>query len=480
VNFSDLLLAEPILRAVVSEGYTVATPVQAQAIPHILAGRDVMGSAQTGTGKTAAFALPILHRLAASQRPSPVTPRCLVLCPTRELAVQIAESFRVYGKNLKLYQAVVYGGVGIGAQIQILRRGVDILIATPGRLLDLMNQRCVDLRTVQTLVLDEADRMLDMGFIHDIRKIVSQLPAQRQSLLFSATLPTDIRQLAGAILREPVSIHVAKAAPTADRIDQSVYHVAKCNKPALLAHLFRDLPMTRGIVFTRTKHGADKLVRKLHDNGIRSEAIHGNKSQNARQRALENFRGGRIPLLVATDVASRGIDLDGITHVVNYDVTDDPETYIHRIGRTARAGASGAAISFCDPQERADLKAIEKLIGKAIPVMKPGATFSTAVPPQAPDSGEQSRPAMRPAQPAFAPRREREHAHATATHTTPTHPANGQRREHVRTAPVHPLHSVNGQRPSHSPSPARGAFTPPTRQQHRKGQGRGVVAGRFR
>jgi len=369
LNFAELLLAEPILRAVASEGYTVATPVQEQAIPHILRGRDMLGCAQTGTGKTAAFALPILHRLSIAAPPGGAArPRCLVLCPTRELAGQIAQSFRVYGKHLGLRCAVVYGGVGIGPQADALRRGVDILIATPGRLLDLLGQRLADLRGVEVLVLDEADRMLDMGFIQDIRKIIAVLGARRQTLLFSATIPTDIRKLAGAILRDPVTVQIAHASPEADRIDQSVYFVSRMEKPAMLAHLVNELAMTRALVFIRTKHGADRLVRRLHASGIRAEAIHGNKTQNARQRALENFRSGRMFLLVATDVASRGIDVDGITHVVNYDLTDEPETYVHRIGRTARAGASGAAVSFCDPEEMPNLRAIEKLIRRPIPV----------------------------------------------------------------------------------------------------------------
>jgi ATP-dependent RNA helicase RhlE len=371
LSFTELLLAEPILRAIVSEGYTVATPVQAQAIPHALRGRDVLGCAQTGTGKTAAFALPILHRLSIVARPGGVArPRCLVLCPTRELATQIGESFRIYGKHVGLKCAAVFGGVGVGPQADALRRGVDILVATPGRLLDLVGQRLADLRGVEILVLDEADRMLDMGFILDIRKIIAGLPARRQTMLFSATMPPEIRKLAGQILRDPATVQVAHASPIADRIDQSVYFVPQTDKPALLAHLFNELPISRAIVFTRTKHGADRLVRRLHSSGIRSEAIHGNKTQSARQRALENFRTGKTALLIATDVASRGIDVEGITHVVNYDLSAEPESYVHRIGRTARAGASGAAISFCNSDEIPNLKAIERLIRLAIPVKK--------------------------------------------------------------------------------------------------------------
>jgi ATP-dependent RNA helicase RhlE len=364
-------LSAPILRAVVSEGYTKATPVQAQAIPHALSGRDILGCAQTGTGKTAAFALPILHRLSSVANPVGVTrPRCLVLCPTRELATQIGESFRVYGKHVGLKCAVVYGGMSIGPQASMLRRGVDILVATPGRLLDLVGQRMADLRGVEILVLDEADRMLDMGFIRDIRKIIATLPPRRQTMLFSATMPREIRELSDSILRDPALVQIAAASPAGDRIDQSVYFVDRTTKPALLAQLVNELPIPRAIVFTRTKHGADRLVRRLHASGIPSEAFHGNKSQNARQRALDNFRRGKTCLLIATDVASRGIDVDGITHVVNFDLTHEPETYVHRIGRTARAGASGSAISFCDAEEMQNLKAIEKLLRRQIPVRK--------------------------------------------------------------------------------------------------------------
>jgi ATP-dependent RNA helicase RhlE len=431
LNFAELLLAEPILRAVASEGYTVATPVQEQAIPHILGGRDLLGCAQTGTGKTAAFALPILHRLStAAHRGGAARPRCLVLCPTRELAGQIAQSFRVYGKHLGLRCAVVFGGVGVGPQADMLRRGVDILIATPGRLLDLLGQRLADLREVEVLVLDEADRMLDMGFIQDIRKIIAVLGARRQTLLFSATIPTDIRKLAGAILRDPVTVQMAHASPEADRIDQSVYFVSRTEKPAMLAHLVNELPMSRAIVFTRTKHGADRLVRRLHASGIRAEAIHGNKTQSARQRALENFRSGRMFLLVATDVASRGIDVDGITHVVNYDLSDEPETYVHRIGRTARAGASGAAVSFCDPEEMPNLRAIERLIRRPIPVKTARGVVQSPKPEiRTPDHFHSPKP-QRPAnhirphfQPAAAgprpPAQPRRHA---------VHPLHGRRR----------------------------------------------------
>jgi ATP-dependent RNA helicase RhlE len=379
MTFSDLRLSEPILKALGNEGYSIPTPIQEQAIPHVLAGRDVLGSAQTGTGKTAAFACPILHRLAANAHPSAHRHvRCLVLCPTRELATQIADSFRTYGKGVDLRYTVIFGGVSQNSQAQALRNGVDVVIATPGRLLDLIQQRCADLRHVETLVLDEADRMLDMGFINDIRKIITHLPAKRQNLLFSATMPKEIRQLADTILHDAVSIQLAPPQATADHIDQCVYFVQRQHKPALLAHLFESLPMSRAIVFTRTKHGADRVVKQLHSFGIRAEAIHGNKKQSLRQRALSNFKDLKTPILVATDIASRGIDVDGVSHVVNYDLTHEPETYIHRIGRTARAGAAGAAVSFCDQDEVPNLKAIERLIKTSITVRTDHPEYSAA------------------------------------------------------------------------------------------------------
>ncbi len=374
MQFASLGLIEPILRSLHTEGYSLATPVQAQAIVPGLEGRDVLACAQTGTGKTAAFALPILQRLHSFPRrgkptaPGAAAARCLVLCPTRELATQIGDGFRAYGRNLALRHTVIFGGVNQNPQVKHLRHGVDIIVATPGRLLDLMNQGHVDLRGIEVLVLDEADRMLDMGFIHDIRKIVAKIPAKRQTMMFSATMPPEIRQLAGTLLHQPAVIQVAPVATTAEGIDQSVYFVEKGNKPQLLAHLVHELPMSRAIVFTRTKHGADKVVKHLHHRGIKAEAIHGNKSQNARERALANFRASKIPVLVATDIASRGIDIDDVSHVVNYDLTHEPEAYVHRIGRTARAGATGAAISFCSSDEKSNLRAIEKLIRKSIPV----------------------------------------------------------------------------------------------------------------
>jgi ATP-dependent RNA helicase RhlE len=375
MQFSDLRLSEPLLKALQTEGYHTATPIQAKAIPPILDGRDVLGCAQTGTGKTAAFALPILQRLSEHKAQSRA-PRCLILCPTRELAVQINDGFRAYGRNVKLSSVVIFGGVGQNPQVDALRRGVDIVIATPGRLLDLINQRFVDLRSIEMFVLDEADRMLDMGFINDIRKIVALVPPKRQTLLFSATMPFEIRKLADQLLHKPESIQIAAVAAIASAIEETVYFVEKQDKSALLAHLYDEMSMARTIVFTRTKHGADKVVKSLHRYGIRAEAIHGNKSQNARQRALDNFKAGKTPMLVATDIASRGIDVDMISHVVNYDLTHEPETYVHRIGRTARAGQTGAAVSFCDREERENLRAIEKLtkrtlrVEKDLPVLK--------------------------------------------------------------------------------------------------------------
>jgi ATP-dependent RNA helicase RhlE len=375
VNFADLRLAEPILRSLAQEQYQTPTPIQREAIPHILAGRDLMGCAQTGTGKTAAFALPILHRLTGKPHDhhrngaSARKVRCLILAPTRELAVQIDESFRVYGRHLKLKHAVVFGGVSQQGQVHAIARGVDVLVATPGRLLDLVNQRLVDLSAVEIFVLDEADRMLDMGFIHDIRKLVAMLPKHgRQNLMFSATMPPDIRTLAGTILHHPASVEVTPAASTVEKVDQSVYFVDRKNKPQLLAHLIHSTAISRALVFTRTKHGADRVVRQLFQAGIRAEAIHGNKTQGARQRALTNFKNGKTPILIASDIAARGIDVDDISHVFNYDLTHEPETYVHRIGRTARAGAEGCAISFCDGEERANLVAIERLIRQKIRV----------------------------------------------------------------------------------------------------------------
>jgi len=369
-GFSDLGLNAALLRAVATEGYTVPTPIQMQAIPPALAGRDVQGIAQTGTGKTAAFALPILQRLGASRsRPAPKTCRALVLAPTRELAGQIAESFRAYGRHTGLTVALVFGGVPKPRQSRQLAAGVDVLVATPGRLLDHLNDRAVRLDAAEVLVLDEADHMLDLGFIIPIRRIAALVPAQRQTLLFTATMPPEIAKLAGGLLRDPAHVAVTPVATTAERVSQHVVFVDTAAKRGALRDL---LARSKGrtLVFTRTKHGADRVVKYLDEYGVPSAAIHGNKSQGQRERALAGFRAGTTRVLVATDIAARGIDVDDVTHVINFDLPNVPESYVHRIGRTARAGASGVAISLCGPDERPFLRDIEKLIRAKVPVMQ--------------------------------------------------------------------------------------------------------------
>ena len=367
-SFSDLGLSAPILKALAEEKYETPTPIQAQAIPHVAAGRDLLGIAQTGTGKTAAFALPILHRLAADPKPAPRRGcRALILSPTRELASQIADSFKAYGRHLKLSVAVVFGGVSPHAQVQTMARGVDILVATPGRLMDHVGTRAISLEQTEIFVLDEADQMLDLGFIVPIRKLVRMLPAKRQNLFFSATMPGEIGKLAAELLHDPVKVSVTPVATTVDKVAQKVLFVDTPHKRALLAELLADEGIKRTLVFTRTKHGADRVVRHLDACKIPSAAIHGNKSQSQRERALNAFRNGHTRVLVATDIAARGIDVDGVTHVINFDLPNVPESYVHRIGRTARAGASGIAISFCDQEERAYLRSIEKLIRMPIP-----------------------------------------------------------------------------------------------------------------
>jgi ATP-dependent RNA helicase RhlE len=369
-SFADLALIEPIQRALSLENYQHPTPIQARAIPPLLAGRDLCGIAQTGTGKTAAFALPMLQRLAADAAPRRrFSPRALILAPTRELAIQIGDSFRVYGRFLPLRHTVIYGGVGQQPQVAAIAAGVDILIATPGRLLDLLEQGRLRLDGVSIFVLDEADRMLDIGFIRPIRRIVAALPKARQSLCFSATMPPDVAKLCNDILRDPLRVEVTPAASTVERIDQRVFFVDAARKRGLLASLLRDRGVGRALVFTRTKHGANRVAEQLCRGGIRADAIHGNKSQNARQRALAGFRDGKVRVLVATDVAARGIDIDGITHVINYELPNVPETYVHRIGRTARAGAAGTAVSFCDQAERGSLRDIEKLTRRPLTVV---------------------------------------------------------------------------------------------------------------
>jgi ATP-dependent RNA helicase RhlE len=368
--FSTLGLSEPLLRVLETENYTQPTPIQAQTIPLILSGRDVLGIAQTGTGKTAAFGLPLLQRLAHDRKPlAHKTVRALILAPTRELAVQIGDSLKTYGKPYGFKLAVILGGVSQHSQINATKNGVDILVATPGRLLDLLSQKQIRLDQVTMLVVDEADRMLDMGFIRDVRRIVHAMPKARQSMLFSATMPEDVVHLAHEMLHQPVRVDVAPPTMTADRIEQRLFHVQTQDKRKLLVDLLHDPKLARVIVFTRTKHGANKVVEHLEKSGIPADAIHGNKSQNARQRAMDSFRSGRARLLVATDIAARGIDVDGITHVVNFELPNEPESYVHRIGRTARAGAEGIAISFCAPDERAYLRDIEKLVKRKLTVV---------------------------------------------------------------------------------------------------------------
>jgi ATP-dependent RNA helicase RhlE len=403
MSFEKLSLIEPILRALKTEGYTKPTPIQEQAIPILLERKDLLGCAQTGTGKTAAFAIPILQLLhqdelyKASQGIS-----TLILTPTRELAIQIGESFAAYGRHLKLKHTVIFGGVSQKSQTDALRAGVNILIATPGRLLDLMNQRYVKLDHIKIFVLDEADRMLDMGFIHDVKKVIAKLPIKRQTLFFSATMPKEISSLANSILTNPVRVEVTPVSSTANTITQSIYFVDKKDKKSLLQHVLKDKSIVTALVFTRTKHGADRVVMDLNKVGVHAEAIHGNKSQNARQRALSNFKLKKTRVLVATDIAARGIDVDDLSTVINYELPNIPETYVHRIGRTGRAGASGVSLSFCDAEEREFLRDIQRLIGKPVPVvsdhpfpMDMNATF-TPKPKETPRFNRGRRPDAKP------------------------------------------------------------------------------------
>jgi len=368
--FQSLKIIDPILRSLKQEGYETPTPIQKEAIPIVLRGKDLLGCAQTGTGKTAAFAIPILqllHDSKSSDKKRKI--RSLIVTPTRELAIQIGESFKAYGRHTGLISTVIFGGVGQNPQTTALQKGVDILIATPGRLLDLMNQGFISLRDVEIFVLDEADRMLDMGFIHDVKKLLAVLPHKRQSLFFSATMPPEIVKLSGTILNQPLKVEVTPSASTVDIIRQFVYFVDKGNKPAMLIEILKDENIKTALVFTRTKHGADKVVKILTKNHISAEAIHGNKSQNARQRALTNFKSQTTRVLVATDIAARGIDIEDMEFVINFELSNIAETYVHRIGRTGRAGAKGTAYSFCDAEEKEFLRDIEKLIGKKIPVI---------------------------------------------------------------------------------------------------------------
>lgn len=372
MQFKNLGIIEPILSALSAEGYTQPTPIQQQSIPILLEGKDLLACAQTGTGKTAAFAIPILQLL---HQKSGVTQnkkviKTLILTPTRELAIQIQESFETYGKNLSIKSLVIFGGVNQNPQVEAIRRGVDILIATPGRLLDLIQQGYLHINQINTFVLDEADRMLDMGFVNDVKKIITKIPENRQTLLFSATMPKEILHLANSILKNPLTVEVTPVSSTADTIQQTLYYVAKENKKDLLHYILQDKNIETALVFTRTKHGADKLVKQLLKFGITAQAIHGNKTQNARQAALQNFKNRKTRILVATDIAARGIDVEELSHVINFEIPEIPETYVHRIGRTGRAGNNGIAYTFCEQEETSDLQNIQKLIGKKIPVQE--------------------------------------------------------------------------------------------------------------
>ena len=416
MTFNELNLSAPLLRAIAEAGYETPSPIQAKAIPPVLEGRDLMGCAQTGTGKTAAFALPMLDRLNAAKPRKPGAIRALILTPTRELALQIGESFAAYGKYQKLRATVIFGGVGQAPQVEAIKKGVEILIACPGRLNDLVGQGLVDLSNIEIFVLDEADRMLDMGFVHDVKKVIAKLPKQRQNLMFSATMPKEIEQLAAGILQDPAFVKVDPVSSTVDRIDQSLYFVEKGNKKFLLPWLIKNLnpPVVNALVFSRTKHGADKIAKDLTKQGIPAAAIHGNKSQTARVTALEDFKSGKTRVLVATDIAARGIDISELSHVFNYDLPEVPETYVHRIGRTARAGADGTAVSFCAPEEQEYLAGIEKLNRRKIPVVSghPWDGVPAPVRPVLPVRGKKPRPEAE--KPAEAPKKQAETAPAKA------------------------------------------------------------------
>jgi len=476
-KFEDFGLAEPILRAVRAEGYETPTPIQQQAIAPLMEGRDLMGCAQTGTGKTAAFALPTLHRLGQNDvrvngRGRKI--RALILAPTRELASQIGASFATYGKHMNLRYTLVYGGVSQHPQVRALNGGVDILVATPGRLLDLMNQGYIDLSQVEILILDEGDQMLDMGFIDDLKRIVSKVPAKRQTLLFSATMPEEIRRIASQWLRNPLTVQIAAVSAPAEKVSHSVYFVEQRHKPQLLTHFLKNTATTRALVFTRTKSGADKVVKLLLKSGIRAEAIHGNKSQNARERALRSFKGAHPPILVATDIAARGLDIDDVSHVVNFDLPMVAETYVHRIGRTARAGASGAAVSFCDAGERSLLRMIERLMRKNIDV----ATDQPKYPPREPSAA-----------PATARSNGNGHAGGSGSRRPQSKPPGGQRqnrqpqtgqrqngqqtRPQVQSASLQsaPVHSANGKPATGQGASAQGQTSPAQQSQEKPANG---------
>ncbi|NNM74885.1 DEAD/DEAH box helicase [Enterovirga aerilata] len=459
-SFSGFGLKAPILKALAEEGYSQPTPIQAQSIPDVMAGRDLLGIAQTGTGKTAAFALPILHRLA--ENPHTLQRRgcrALVLSPTRELASQIAESFQAYGRHLRLSTTVVFGGVPLGRQERALAQGVDILVATPGRLLDLIDRRALTISGVEIFVLDEADQMLDLGFIHALRRIVTMIPKQRQTLFFSATMPGTISGLADQLLGNPVKVSVTPVATTAERVEQSVIFVSTGDKQVLLRAMLEANGVERALVFTRTKHGADRVVRNLDRDGIQAAAIHGNKSQGQRERALADFKSGRSRVLVATDIAARGIDIDGVSHVINFDLPNVPESYVHRIGRTARAGAAGVAVSFCNGEERAYLRDIERLTRLKVPVAQPPAGFeqlAAAAPADVP------RPA--PAQPHRQPKRRPEGgrpAEAKGSGGARSHQGgrgrngNGQSRPAAQNGQGRPAQARTGHEQARAPRPAQ-------------------------
>ena len=456
-NFQSLGLIEPLLRAVADEGYVEPTPIQLQSIPLLLAGRDLLGCAKTGTGKTAAFALPILQHLSKNRRRSePRTPRVLVVVPTRELAAQVADSFTTYGARMQVSVAVIFGGVGQGSQVATLTRGVEVLVATPGRLLDLKSQGHVRLERVEVLVLDEADQMLDMGFIPDVRRILAAVPKQRQTLLFSATMPPVIAKLAEGILSNPAKVTITPPATTAELVEQSVYFVSRAAKAGLLTRLLSKPEVERALVFTRTKRGADRVAKRLVQDGIAAQAIHGNKSQGQRERTLDAFREGRTRILVATDIAARGLDIEGLSHVVNYEIPNVPEQYVHRIGRTGRAGASGIAISLCDGEERAYLLDIERTIRRSIPIAGKlegdHAPRSPQEPqrtrPSAPPRSHAPRPPNAPQRPAGKPA-QRPHSGPPNRSGPPPHGRPAQ-----RPAPARPHGVGGGHKPHHAPRPA--------------------------
>ena len=457
-SFADLGLAAPLQKALAAEGYETPTPIQAGAIPHVLAGHDLLGVAQTGTGKTAAFALPILHHLQKINRTaSPRACRVLVLSPTRELASQIEASFATYGRNMRVSSTVIFGGVPVGRQVRATAPGIDVVVATPGRLLDLMGQRALSLAEVEILVLDEADRMLDMGFIRDIRKILNVMPKQRQTLFFSATMPPEIADLAATMLTRPKEVTVTPVASTVDRITQSVIHCATKSKQAVLHKLLDDASIGRAVVFSRTKHGADRIVRHLEIAGINAAAIHGNKSQNARERAMASFRDGSLRLLVATDIAARGIDVDGVTHVINFDLPNIAESYVHRIGRTARAGADGIAVSLVGEDERSDLRAIERLIRRKIDLAaNPLGDDQTAA--AAANALEQARLAQAPAgKPRSDRTGQKPHGQGAPNRgRDDRRPGNGERKSHGGAGPERVW--SNQPRPQNAPRPRRPAM----------------------